>query len=74
MNFENAGNIFLRKRIREIFRNLHIQKHLHGLYSSTLATLRGTLRGWSALYEVSLRLVGITAFTFEEQSTVLTQV
>jgi len=45
-----------------------------GLYSSTLATLRGTLGGWSALYEVSLRLVGITAFTSEEQGTVLTQV
>jgi len=33
-----------------------------GLYSSALVTLRGTLGGWSALYEVSLRLVGITAF------------
>jgi hypothetical protein len=44
------------------------------LYSSTLATLRGTLGGWNALYEVSLRLEGTTAVTFEEQSTVPTQV
>ena len=57
-NFKNSGNFLLRGTSVHLsgickFRNTDM-----ALYSSTFATLSGTLEGWNALYEISFKRTG----------------
>jgi len=49
MNFEKSGNFLHRNHVSQNFRNLQIQKH-----SRDILFALWTLRGWRALYEISL--------------------
>jgi hypothetical protein len=74
MKFENSGNFLHQKHIRQNFRNLQIQKHLHGiLFPHTSQMLGGLQKAGTCSVNHLRRVVGVTAFTFQALSTLMTE-